>query len=81
MSEITKDDVFQGQGRGEDIPRYLRVEGPVKHRHLNQSEANLMINGFWHHRLTSTMETEQMVREEGGEEEREREGERERRRR
>ena len=61
VSEITKDDMFQGQGMGESVPRYLRTEGKVKHRHLTQSEANLMINGFWHHRLTSRMEDEQSV--------------------
>ena len=61
VSEIRKDDVFQGQGMGENVPRYLRTEDKVKHRHLTQSEANLMINGFWHHRLTSRMEDEQSV--------------------
>ena len=50
-----------GQGVGEDVPRHLRVEGPVKHRHMTQREANHLINGFWHHRLTSAMDTEQTV--------------------
>ena len=63
VSEIRKDDVLQGQGTGEGIPRHLRTDGSVKHRHMNQSEANLMINGFWHHRLTtSAMGTKQTVR-------------------
>lgn len=50
-----------GQGLGEDVPRHLRVEGAVKHRHMTQREANHIINGFWHHRLMSALDSEQAV--------------------
>ena len=35
------------------MPRYLRVEGPVRNRHIQRKEVNELINGFWQHRLTT----------------------------
>lgn len=41
------------QGVGENVPRYLKFEGDIKNRHITRSETNELINGFWHHRLTT----------------------------
>ncbi len=41
---------------GDNVPRYLRVEGKVKNRHITRGEANKLMSGFWHHRLTTQQE-------------------------
>ena len=49
---------FFVQGMEADVPRYLRIDGSVKNRKLSLKEVNELINGFWHHRLNSSHESQ-----------------------
>ena len=44
------------QGKGEDVPRYLRWEGSVPNRRFSQRQVNTLITGFWKHSLTSDLQ-------------------------
>lgn len=55
-SEVAKGDPFTGEGKENDVPRYLRTEGMVKNRKIDLKEVNELINGFWHHRLQNSVQ-------------------------
>ncbi|XP_065913641.1 translin-associated factor X-interacting protein 1-like isoform X2 [Dysidea avara] len=54
VSEIAKEEVFQGKGSDDDVPVYLRVEGAVPNRRINKDEGSRLISGFWRYKLSST---------------------------
>ncbi len=46
------------QGNENDVPRYLRTDRSVKNKKLSLKEVNELINGFWHHRLNASHESQ-----------------------
>nr|XP_002739306.1 PREDICTED: translin-associated factor X-interacting protein 1-like [Saccoglossus kowalevskii] len=58
LSEIVGGDLdgsgddFEGQGLGEEIPKYLRHEGKVKNRKLGKRDTVLLIKDIWREKVT-----------------------------
>ena len=40
-------DIFTGRGFGDDVPKYLQWDGPIKNRNLKKRDTEMLIKQFW----------------------------------
>lgn len=47
LEDVQQAEYFEGQGTGDEVPKYLKFEGQVRNRHLGKKETLQLIDEVW----------------------------------